>query len=86
MNLKHYAFLLATCKEPIHPGNWRNPNNQRVIGFLPYGARVNGTFPVGTEAYFECMLGYGSRIVHHPAVCQANGRWRYVEDNCEGSS
>ena len=53
----HCAFLVATCEEPIHPGNRRNPSNQRVIGFLPYGARVNGRFPEGTEAYFECELG-----------------------------
>ena len=48
--------------------------------------RVNGRFPLGSEVYFECELGYGSRIVHHPGVCEASGSWKYVEDNCEGNT
>ena len=44
---------------------------------------LSGKLPEGSKAYFECELGLGSRIIHHPSVCQANGEWTQTA-RCEG--
>ena len=67
-------FLLASCRRPTGPiFGW---------GFIN-GLPVNGRFPEGTKVYFECELGSGSRIIHHPSICQSNGQWTQTS-GCEG--
>ena len=37
---------------------------------------IDGEYPVGTEAYFECELDNTTgRVTEHPSVCQPNGTW-----------
>ena len=68
------------CGEPTDPAN------QTILTFRGiYGSFVDGTQRVGTKAYFRCELGNGSRIIHHPSVCQANGEWTQTA-GCEGST
>ena len=65
-----------------HPTDLRN---RRLLSInLKNGPRVNGKYPEGTGAYFRCELGFGSRIIHHPSVCQPNGDW-IPTSRCEGN-
>ena len=74
----HYIFLLVDCYEP------RDRANLQFL-ILVNGASVNGRYREGTEAYYTCELGYGSGIIQHPSICQANGTWT-LEEACEGKS
>ena len=75
LSINIYIFLLASCGEPTGP----------ILGYGAInGLPVNGSFPDGTKAYFECELGSGSSIIHHPSTCQSNGEWTQTS-GCEGS-
>ena len=66
------------CGEPTDSAN----QTLREI-YSDYVNPVEGTYYEGTRVYLRCELGHGSRIVHHPMVCQANGEWTQTA-RCEG--
>ena len=74
-----YVFLLARCDEP------KDTANQTADHIYEgEGPPVNGKYREGTQAFFfECELEPGSRILHRPNVCQANGEWSQTS-GCEG--
>ena len=66
------------CTEPID-----TPNRRHFATYLKNGKYNNGSYPEGSRAYFKCEL-VGSRILYHPSVCLANGKWTQTS-RCEGS-
>ena len=73
-----YILFPANCGKPTHPAN-----RERV--YLR-GQKVNGRYAVGTTLYYRCVIGDIIGIVLPATVCQANGRWTYVEETCEGNT
>ena len=80
INFGYHGIYTGSCDYPVDPAN-----RTLFLFELNNGQYVNGRYPEGTEAKFECDLGFeNNRVIFHPTVCQANGNW-IPTARCEGS-
>ena len=73
-----HVFLLTKCDYLTDPDNRR-----RFAISVTNGEPVNGKFREGVGPTCVCELGFGTNIIYHPSVCQANGEW--TQSTCKGS-